>query len=140
MAKLTAEQKAKNKVEQKARDRAFRARRKEYEVAMDAAIVAFHKESDLLALSEAARKASEAALDAREAERVKLRGEIAAIESQIRGLNEKHNTVALNAARIRTNGEYFKNRSLVEAGVDATYSDIAGVYSPVQWVSSKEKS
>ena len=133
MAKLTDEQKAANKVVHKAHGKAFYKRRKDFDAAKGLAIDNFNSKDPLKAQRDAADAAWTAGLEAVGVDRRGLRSQIVDLQEQIEGLDAKHNTEALNDARKATSNAYFNGLRAVEQGINAEFSDVAGIFSAFAW-------
>lgn len=132
MAKLTPEQKAQNKIHTKARDAAFRERKRAYDAAVKKA------ESDLLLTSEhklmtEAAARFESALSERERCRSEIQKQIWALQEKIKSLEATLGVPDLNAARIETNKAFFQLKAAKMAEVEAQFPDVANLYSAAHW-------
>jgi hypothetical protein len=132
MAKLTEEQKAANKVAQKARDRAYNARKREYRAARDAAIEEF-KTHPVRIAADQADETARAALLVVEQEANVLRAKIAQLQAEISGLREKHGVEALFETRRTTGDACRAARVAIEDAIDQKYADVSNCDSAVGW-------
>lgn len=135
MAKLTEEQKAANKVAQKARDQAYNARKREYRAARDAAVEEF-KTHPLWIAADQANETARAALLVVEQEENVLRAQIAQLQAQISGLREKHGVEALFEARRSTGNASHTARVALEDAIDQKFADVSNCYSAVSWAAN----
>jgi len=132
MARMTVEQKAANRSQQRVRDQAYRARRNAYTAARDAALA--ESEQTLVSVEyKAADAALDSALQARDAERRRIEAQIAQLKDEIASLDEKHGITKLSAERRSTSDRWLAQRNYVAGKVDAEFADIAGVHSAVEW-------
>ncbi|MBK3780331.1 hypothetical protein G3A43_08675 [Paraburkholderia aspalathi] len=133
---MTPEQKAANRENFKARDRAFNARRKEWRTARDAALADFdNKSPEQLAMTQAIA-ASEESRRARDADAAELRQQIAALEARIAGLDDKHRLSELFEVRRTAVNARNKARSALQERMDNEFQDVSSVSSAVQWAAS----
>lgn len=134
MAKLTDDQKAINKVAMSLRQKAFTARRNEYEAAISA-IEARTKASGLWQQFEAADAEFDAVLKARDAALAVLQEQIRQLEAQVEATTQDYSQRAA-AARDRKNVAF---RACDEATrtakgpVDEAYADVRSCYTPAMW-------
>lgn len=132
MPRLTEEQKLANKAAAAARDKAYKARRAEYEAALAAAISA-EVIRELEAAQEQAYAQREAALAARMAIGQALSEDIERLELAARARVEELGIEALSQTARAANSALHKAKAEVEAQVKAAYPDIAGVFSALEW-------
>jgi septal ring factor EnvC (AmiA/AmiB activator) len=125
MAKLTEQQKAENKAAQKIRDKAHVARLKQYRTALETArttgaVAQAHAES------QACNQAFDEALRIREAKEQDLRGQIAAIEDQIRELRNDPEVERLATRRREASNAWNRLRDEATQQVNAEFPDMQG--------------
>ena len=133
MAKLTEEQKASNKVAARARDQAYRARRRLYEATRDAELSNWMESTPLKAEMLEAKSAHDAAREAAVVEEHALLDQIDALRAQIAQLPVKHRLDELNARRVVTSDAYHKELRRIESRVDEQFSDVAHCWSAPEW-------
>lgn len=133
MARLTEAQKAANKREVAARDKAYRARRHEYEQAKLAALNQFWSTTPLKAAKDRAHEELDAAHKASKQEEMALLDQIHALQQKIKALPAKYRLDELNQKRRETTDAYMQAEEAVESAVNAEFSDIAKVWSAVEW-------
>lgn len=133
MAKLTDEQKTKNKAARRILEKAFNERRQKYQAAKEKALSDFDANSPLKSESEVAFASCEAARIAREQERDALYSQICALQDQIKGLDIKWDMDRLSRLRRETGDACYKARICVEETIDAIFPDVAGVWSASAW-------
>lgn len=132
MAKLTPEQKTQNKIHTKARNEAFKERKRAFDAAVKKA------ESDLLLTSEhklmtEAAARFESALAERNHRRGEIEQEIKALQEKIKSLEATLGVPDLNAARIETNRTFFQLKAVKMTEVAAQFPDVANLYSAAHW-------
>jgi len=136
MAKLTAEEKAANREVHKARDRAYNSRRKLYRTAADNALAEFDATSPEAKEMEVANGAFNETLDTIKAERAAIEEQIRALREQEAGLNAKHHLDEVADRRRNAVDARNKARSALQARIDSEFSDVAGIFSAVQWAAN----
>lgn len=136
MAKLTAEQKAANREVHKARDRAYNHRRQLYRSATDKALAEFDATSPEAKAMETADSAFDAALSQVDAERRAIEEQIRALREQQDGLRAKYQLDEVADRRRNAVDARNKARSALQARLDSEFSDVAGIYSAVQWAAN----
>lgn len=141
--RMTPEQKEANKKITKARDKAYRERRREYEAAMTLALAPFPlkpEDGDASSLVSEESKAYWAAterfeqvLKAVNDEEMKIRAQIAELQESLKTVRDRHDYSGGHAARNEAHTAVFAARRTVEDQVKAEFSDIADVFYAAQW-------
>jgi len=132
MAKLTPEQKAQNKIHTKARDAAFRERKRAYDDAVKKAEADLRETAEHKRMVEACER-SEASLTERNRRRREIEEQIKVLQEQIKSLEATLGVPDLNAARIETNRAFYQLKAAKMAEVAAQFPDVANLYSAAQW-------
>lgn len=141
---LTGEQKAANRDARKARDRAYQARRKVYETALEAALAPYpygSTDTPVAPVTQAAREATKAFDAAVEAARIEEQGihaQIAKLEESLKYTRERYGIPQLRETRDAAGEALRSARASAEKEVRARFPDIVGVYSAAEWVTRKE--
>lgn len=138
-SKLTPEQKALNKEATKLRDRAYFKRKQAWRNEQDAIRqrLAAGPEGRV---AKAADQALTAAVAERDAELAAVRAEIEALNRKLADLQKAHDAKIepLRAERQATWRAHHNALQAAENALDATYSDVAGVWSAAGWKSFNE--